>query len=327
MIIFEPTFLSIDNKNVIYDIFYQNEIQKIIIIGPCIGEYNISLNGLPFKKIIDTSNHTNLWYLDYPEYLPIVDLIIEGNIYNLKVNNYPTFQSKLILSTNLKNESHYVKQWVEYWLKFGIDYVTIYDNNSSEEEFNNMVRILERFDNVFIFRWNYPYRYSPSGYSAQTCREAHAIWAHKNARFIGMFDVDEYIVPQTSQRGFDVGRFLMNILRKNKDGEIGAISIGGLCFGNIEDAPEHGKDFFKIINCEKEVNFSIKKMFIIPRNVDLMCVHQIVKGEQDLVLSSREILFNHYLFLNKKRDGDKGERGRNKSGFRSTNNKILNYVD
>ena len=48
------------------------------------------------------------------------------------------------------------------------------------------------------------------------------------------------------------------------------------------------------------------------------------------MLHSRNLLKHmkrFHIFLNKKRDGDKGERGRNKSGFRSTNNKILNYVD
>ena len=50
-----------------------------------------------------------------------------------------------------------------------------------------------------------------SGISGQTTQQNHSIWAFKNCKYIGMFDIDEYI---NMQNDTNIHNFFNNLIKK-----------------------------------------------------------------------------------------------------------------
>ena len=67
--------------------------------------------------------------------LIIVDLIFIILISNLK-------KIKICICTIAKNENRYIKEYVEYYKKYGVDKIYLYDNNNPNGE---------RFEEVILY--------------------------------------------------------------------------------------------------------------------------------------------------------------------------------
>jgi hypothetical protein len=150
------------------------------------------------------------------------------------------------------------------------------------------------------------------GVSGQTTSQTHSIHAFNNAKYIGLFDIDEYINPQKDITNIE---YLLDEIIPDRD-EYGGVYLNCRIFYNLHSQPEEGYDFMKIYNCTNIIPYTYRKCFVIPKNVTTFSVHRPTIAKKFIANYrniSKMIYFNHYFFLNKATRG------------KSTNSKI--FVD
>ena len=288
----------------IYDI-YHNDNNNLVIISP---SENKPLTIKYENNILDIHicphNHTYIYVSKIPiEYKPKIELNINGNIIDTKVNKYPEFKDEIIMSTIVKNEDNYIRQWINFHHKLGVNRFIIYDNSDK----NTLSGIISDYINdriVILIKWKYSYRLPISGFSGQSTQQNHSIWAFKNSKYIGLFDIDEYINIQIDTNIHD---FFNNLIKKENINiqDIGSFRLLNKFFYNPNNLPIDGYKFLKIYNCDNITLSGHEKNFVIPKNVTTFSVHIVTKGKEMYDVSSNKIYFNHYYYLNK------SDRGRN----------------
>lgn len=113
---------------------------------------------------------------------------------HVKARQYQVDTCKLAFATMVKDSAKFLPAWCTYHRRIGADFFFIYDNNSSDEEFEALVRAAEPFPGI-IFRWNYPYTY---GGSPQSEQQTHSICISKHSvQRLGLTDMDEYLVLES----------------------------------------------------------------------------------------------------------------------------------
>lgn len=295
----KPT--TIDRYDV-YDVFYNDDYQYVIV-GPQIKNYNINIKTNSFTdtlQLISCSHkHTNIYLSKKLPYFNNIDIYVDGSlIQSVKVNTYPILRDKILMSTLVKNEDRYIYQWVKYHLSIGVDHFVIYENSNR----NSLTKILADYikeNKVTLIRWNYPYYYKESGISGQTTQQNHALYAFRNAKYIGLFDVDEYVNPQKHLKLKDI--FDAEIGKNKADiNNIGGFELISKCFVNTTNNSVKKFDFLKVYNCGDFILNERQKIFVIPQNVQIFSVHLIVLGKEKHTIDRGVVYFNHYIFLNKK---------------------------
>lgn len=312
----------------IYDIFY-NGIGELIILVPnnipvLKIQYLDNNNSLDFSVNLCPYNHTHIYFLK-TEHKENITLSINNNIVYTYVNKYPDFDGEIIYSTLVKNEDKYIIQWIEYHYKIGITRFIIYDN--SEE--NTLIRFLKKYIEdkiVILIKWTYPYLTSQSGFTAQITQQNHSVYAFKTSKYIGLFDIDEYLNIQQVDKYTTCARpvqindmFEKLIAEENIDVmTISSFRLLNKFFYNPNNLPTNDSEFINIFNCDSICNCGHEKNFIIPMNVKTVSVHIITSGLPFYTVNDKYVFFNHYYFLNK------NWRGTNVTNL--TDNSILNHT-
>jgi hypothetical protein len=241
--------------------------------------------------------------MESQEYTNTIELNINGTTVSTPVNRYPIVTDEIILSTLVKDEDAYIIQWIEFHLSIGITRFIIYDNSIS----NTLNSLLERYikeNTVILIHWPYPYHLPISGLSGQTTQQNHSIYAFQTAKFIGLFDVDEYINIQSSTNLHD---FFHTIIKRNNinSNTISSFRLLNKSFYNPNNLPTDNTNFLRIYTCDTITKRGKEKNFVIPKNIKTFSIHTVTSGLPMYPLSESDIFFNHYIFLNK------SDRGRN----------------
>jgi hypothetical protein len=314
--IFPITLLKYD----IYDIFYSNE--HIIIISPAEKNPNqISLLNndklYAFDLLIDPHNHTYIYKLNHG-YKNTITLSINNELIESKINKYCNYENKILMSTIVKDEDEYVLHWIKYHKILGVDNFIIYDN-SNNNTLNNVLDEYVTKGVVLLIKWTYPYILSISGISGQTTQQNHSIYAFRDAKYIGMFDIDEYVNPQDNYT--NIKNLFEEYINNNNINitEIGSFTLLNKLFYNPNELSTKNFNFLKIYNCDDITRSGREKNFVIPKNVDTFSVHIITSGKVMHYMHSHLIYFNHYFYLNK------NNRGKNKTNLLDYS--IKNKVD
>lgn len=181
----------------------------------------------------------------------------------------------------------------------------IYDN-SDENTLNNLLEEYVNDKTVILIKWNYPYQLPLSGFSGQQSQQNHSIHAFQNSKYIGLFDVDEYL---NFQHHDSVETFINDFVKlKNINlKDTGSFKFWSKEFYNPENLLTNDNNFFNIFKCSNVITHGHEKHFVIPKNVQTFSVHRITKGKFMHVIPPDVAYFNHYIFLNK------NSRGKNKS--------------
>lgn len=292
----------------ILDIFYNDSGEYVVIHNgtrPAIDVALVEADGTrtPFKMYECSEKFGRVYSLEH--FLVEqgqVRLSLNGNSSIYKLNSWPSFPDEIIMSTCVKNEDDYIPQWINHHEKLGVTRFIIYDNikngtltsnyTLSKGGASNLYVLLSdemASGKVILIDWPY------EGLMFQPAQENHSINAFRKSRYIGMFDVDEYLNPQGSATRID------QILPKNC--ESGGQLILARNFRNPFHLPEKGVEFLKIYTCDPIVygpgNVNGSKIWVHPPNVRTMLVHDITNGLQPTRVSSDVMYFNHYKFLNK----------------------------
>lgn len=301
-------------KYYIYDVLY-NENGEYIIITPMLTRikhtkifFMVNDNKkTKFQQILCIHKHIIVYILNYPIFYNTITLEINDEIIeNVRVNTYNSYANKIIMSTLVKNEENYIKQWIEYHKILGVEGFIIYINEPN----NTLESILQAYilnGIVTLIQWYYPYYLQESGISGQCTQQNHSIYTFKNSHLIGLLDIDEYINPQTEET--QLATIFNDILyKKNIDyKDVGGFRLFSKRFTNQEHKPENKYNFLKVFNCGDIIFTSFEKIFVNPKSVLLFSVHKILMGKLHINVQPSDIFFNHYIFLNKK------NRGREKS--------------
>jgi hypothetical protein len=211
------------------------------------------------------------------------------------------------------NEDNYIRQWIQFHLNIGVTRFIIYDNSKindyksykSIEKSSNLKKVLSDFIEkgiVVLIEWPYPKRLKISGISGQTTQQNHSIYAFRNSKYIGLFDIDEYI---NMQNNTNITDFFDSLIKNNKinTNKIGSFRLLNKFFTNPDNLPVNGYDFLSIYKCKEMTTTGCEKNFVIPKNVETFSVHMITKGKKMYNVDSKLVYFNHYQFLNKLKRG------------------------
>lgn len=291
------------SKFYIYDIFYNDACQLVVITAPEINPYVIyyaesDTNFISLNVYTCPHDHTRVYTLDIDiDYSRNITLKINDEIVETRVNRYPTFKNEIIYSTEVKDEDKYIKQWIDFHVKLGVTRFIIYDNSKS----CTLPALLSTYiENriVVLIEWGYPLFLPKSGRSGQTTQQNHSIYAFRESKYIGLFDIDEYVNIQNKT---DIPSFFEEFIANEKVNvdDIGSFRILNKFFYNPHNLPTDGEKFFKIVNCDKITKVGREKNFVIPKNVNTFSVHLITDGKPMITVDETKIYFNHYYFLNK----------------------------
>ena len=275
----EPNY--IDNFN-IYDILYNDNNELIIIITPYIpNPYTIKYitnenNILTFDLYKCPHNHTFVYSLNI-DYFQKIKLMINDCIIETTVNKYPNFKDEIIFSTIVKNEDDFIIPWIEYHLRLGVSRFIIYDN-SINYTLSNILDDYIKKNIVLLIKWVYPYIINISGISGQTTQQNHSIYAFRNSKYIGLFDIDEYVNIQGIS---NIQHFFEQlIIKENIDvDKISSFRLLNKFFYNPSNLPVNNKKFLKIFNCDNITKSGHEKNFVLPKNVITFSVHMVTSGK------------------------------------------------
>lgn len=260
------------------------------------------VNKLNFDIIRCPHGHTIIYKITI-NYIPYIKLIINDTIVETNVNTYINYDDEIIMSTIVKDEDDYIKQWIKYHLKLKITRFIIYDNSDND----NLLYLLNEYiinNIVILIKWNYPYRLLSTSPSGQITQQNHSIYAFNNSKYIGLFDIDEYI---NIQNFININAFFENFIIDNNI-NINIISCFRLLnkfFYNPYNMATNDNNFLKIVNCDNITKSGHEKCFVIPKNVKTFSVHMVTDGLEMYNINEKYIFFNHYYFLNKKDRGKK----------------------
>ena len=324
-----PTHID---KFFIYDIFH-NDNNQLIIITPYIpNAHTIKYisnenNIITFNLHKCPHNHTYIYSLKI-DYNKNIKILVDDSIIETIVNKYPIFKNEIIFSTMVKNEDNYIKQWIDFHLNIGVTRFIIYDNAGNNdglsyqsiEKTSNLNLLLKEYiekKTVFLIKWDYPKRLKISGGSGQTCQQNHSIYAFKNSKYIGLFDIDEYVNMKESK---NIHKFFEQLIKKENINVTNTSSfrLKNRYFYNPKNLPTDSNKFLKIFDCDKITQVGREKNFVIPKNVVTFSIHMVTSGKEMYTINEKYAYFNHYFFLNK------STRGKNKTNL--LDNSILIHL-
>ena len=311
-----PIFIG---KYQIYDIFYSNN--ELVIVTPYIViPHNVKYildenNILTFNLHKCPHNHTFIYTLNV-DYRKNIKLTINNCIIETVVNTYPNFKDEIIFSTIVKDEDEFIVSWIEYHLRLGISRFIIYDNSVNF----TLSTILDEYikkNIVLLIKWTYTYIDQVSGLSGQTTQQNHSIYAFRDSKYIGFFDVDEYVNIQNMSN--ISGFFEQLIIKEHVDvNKISSFKLLNKFFYNPNNLPVANNQFLKIFNCDNITLNGNEKNFVLPQNTITFSVHMVTSGKPMYAVNNAYAYFNHYVYLNK------SSRGRNKTDL--IDNTILRHL-
>ena len=155
---------------------------------------------------------------------------------------------------------------------------------------------------VFLIQWNYSYYLPISGISGQTTQQNHSIYAFQNSKYIGLYDIDEYVNIQQKIKINDF--FDELVLKENIDiTKISCFQIFSKFFYNPHNLPTNDTLFLQIYNCSDVHKCGREKCFVIPKNTKVFSVHIVTDGLPMYTVDEKYAFFNHYYYLNKSNRG------------------------
>lgn len=125
---------------------------------------------------------------------------------NLLASDKDLFLYDLAVAAILKNEGHYIREWLDYHLLAGVDHFYLYDNGSSD----NYAEIIA----PYVAAGLVTSKYFP-GESMQFAAYDDAVLNYRfRCRHMAFIDLDEFIYPKTNR---SISEVVDKILSRNKN--------------------------------------------------------------------------------------------------------------
>ncbi len=160
--------------------------------------YNILSKSKDFELIKDKLNDTNFKIINLPisDDIFMIDvkqraknfiLNIKNNVNDMEIMpKEPNYYLSVLAI--VKNEALYFKEWLDYYIKMGVEHFFIYDNESTDNTFNILKPYIEQGYISYTF-WE--------GEKQQEIVYNDALKKYKNSsRWLAIVDLDEFICPK-----------------------------------------------------------------------------------------------------------------------------------
>ena len=217
------------------------------------------------------------------------------------------FRYKMAVVAIMKNEGDYIKEWLDFHLKVGVEHFFIYNNDSTDD----MLEILRPYEDMGVVTVvNFP------GRKMQIPAYYDAMDRFKNeAKYIAVIDGDEFLMPVQE------GRLLADVVDEIlvKDWRAGAVAVNWRMYGSSghDKKPEGGvlKNFLYRVKEDGPWNNHVKQIvnprmvykFYHPHCVLFSLIHhsidedgKVVKGPfNDFYHTPQLIRINHYFCKSK----------------------------
>lgn len=308
---------------IFYDVFPVSA-KKIIAIGPftktILGKFvaterECGISSTEFHIIEDRHQHTLIASFTFPEDVllsknKIYTLLftdghnsVECNVVREEIEPSPTSMSTLTIE-----DPDYILKWIEYNKEvIGVERFYIYSNTEeSFLRFNEAAGDSALSSMIISILWDVPYRFPGNSISGQTTQQNHSIYRFNNDDIIGLFDVDEYIIP-VSGNVLDIVKDIIDetvLIHRDTAQNIkpAAVSLQCLIFGCGNNKSVDSKSFLKRMNlCAEKIEkkWERQKCFVSPKKVDVFSVHTVVEGGITFCLPPTISYFNHYYYIGK----------------------------
>lgn len=199
------------------------------------------------------------------------------------------FLYDLAIVAIMKNESPYVKEWIDYHLAAGVDHFFIYDNESPD----NFKEVLQPYIDAGIVTYIF---YPGTGRQVEAYIEAFKTYRFF-CRYMAFIDADEFIFPQSKKSIVEV---VDKIFSDKPDAN--GLEVHWMMYGsnNLETA-DYSKGVLERFTSRAEKISHPAKTITNPRKIDYLhtphfpiyfdCTKNIL--EKDLG-ENRKIIINHY---------------------------------
>lgn len=183
------------------------------------------------------------------------DVVINGS--RVVPNQYDVPSCTVALTTLETASADFLHHWCSYHRGIGVGVFFIYDNNSSEEDFDALVEAAKPFPGI-IFRWNYPY-VTDLGFTAQASQQTHSLCISRtHVQRVGLMDLDEYLVFQSGS----IDDLLLHP----------AVRIQWRWFGQSGKSSLDPRDYTHSAIVKEPGQYS--KLFCDPARVEIATIHQ-----------------------------------------------------
>ena len=216
------------------------------------------------------------------------------------------FKNEIAIVCIAKNESNYIKEWIDFHLMQGIGKIYIYDNESTDRMYNVIKQYIETEQVEYIY---FP------GKGRQLDAYNDALKKYKNLnRYMAFIDVDEFLMPENSSSNLIT--IISNLMKSNI--KVGGIGVNWRMYGS--SGYETKQDELVINTFKYRGNFNAKgndciKSIVNPRYVsEFAHVHypkfksgfnlvnedgKIIESWQNIIKETKMIRINHYFTKSK----------------------------
>lgn len=308
-----------DRFTFIQDIFAIPSNDQIVAIGPpgvTVKYKNFRLHIPSKRQVLKPSYVIN----DYPTHFMMIivfnyklqkgekfnafitykDSKFDATQTNCVIRYNPTPKYRLTVTTKILNESHNMKEWIEHYLKLGVEHFYIYKDfkTTDTEDLNKVLTPYISSSLVTLIEWPYHHGNCTEHKFGQMGQINHAIYKYGRGSsewlFIG--DVDEYIVPKYK---FNKSNFIDSIV-KQQSSSPSILKIQTYWFGGQENTKVEKWDTDKtkkyIYRKDEPEGFDNRtKCIVRPEKVKLFRIHQPDIYEGELInVSVDKVQINHY---------------------------------
>ncbi|MEN0003909.1 MAG: glycosyltransferase family 92 protein [Bacteroidota bacterium] len=216
---------------------------------------------------------------------------------------------ELSMSLVIKKRIRWIEQYIQYYIDImKLDHIYFYINELSATDWKELVNITLPYikqAKVTLIRWEYRWRnQTDKKQLAQPVQETHALNKYGHGKWIGLFDLDEFLkIPNQT-----IKQFL---------GQYDPSQVGGVSFGLRWFFYKGKKKFEQIDNPLLEYIYSKKdeqgrkrqKLFVSPKLARYAGFHWIPKGLKEIKVDDSDIFFHHYYFHE-----DRFQKGKSQAG-------------
>ncbi|WCJ44716.1 hypothetical protein M5689_025371 [Euphorbia peplus] len=247
-------------------------------------EFNcVFSDGKSTVRTATTSSIQEVFRCSHPEFPPAVDKIkvtievLEGNKQVPSVAYYTPYRRKLAnpgrkfdicAMTMVYNVAKYLREWVTYYSKIGVDKFILYDNQS-DDDLKAMVKELNKEGfNIETFLWIWP-KTQEAGFSHA------ALLANDTCKWMMYVDVDEFVFSPSWENFTRPNHGMLDSLLQSVEEEnVGQLSIKCNEFGPSNQTSHPVVGVVQGYNCRRKFD-NRHKSIVLLRAIDYSLLNMI----------------------------------------------------
>ncbi|KAK4428332.1 Glycosyltransferase family 92 protein [Sesamum alatum] len=202
-------------------------------------------------------------------------------------------KSLLCASTMVYDVSKFLKEWVLYHSRIGVEKFLLYDNGSDDDLGKVVKELVEGGFDVNTYSWRWP-KTQEGGFSHS------ALYAKDVCTWMMYLDVDEFVYSPSWQNLSEPSNLLLHPLISPNSSGLGQISINCYEFGPSDQRVHPVTGVTQGYNCRRRIENRHKSIVLLDGIDDslLNVIHhfKLRQGYKTMKLSTKVMVVNHYKY-------------------------------